>query len=83
MEAKNGVFGQRPIGGAHDPPQRLPRPDLAAPSSRRVGADAHEIGPAQRDARFVTGESASAAWRESIHSGQRQIHRQASIHATS
>jgi hypothetical protein len=81
MKAKNDVFGQRPIGSAENLPQSLPRPHLAASSSRRVGADAHELGRAQRDARLVTRESASPARSKAIHPGQRRVHRQASIHA--
>ena len=53
----------------------MPRSHLAASSSRRVGADAREVRWAQRDARLITRESASAARGESIHSDQWQIHR--------
>jgi hypothetical protein len=82
MKAKNDVLRLRPVGGAHDPPQSLPRSDLATPSSRRVGADAHEVRRAQRDARFVAREPARAAWGQSIRFDQRQIHRKAPIRST-
>ena len=79
VKAKNDVLGLRPISCAHNPPQSLRRLDLAPPSSRRVGADAHEVDRAQRDARIVTSQSASAARGESIHSGQPKAHRQVSV----
>ena len=41
-----------------------------------------QVRPAQRDARLVARESASAARGESIHSGQRKVHRQASPRMT-
>jgi len=76
VKAMNDVFGLRAIGRAENPPQSLWRPNLRASSSRRIGADAHELGRAERDARLVTGESASAARGESIHPDQRKIHQQ-------
>ena len=40
MKSKNDVFALRAIGRAEYPPQSLWRSNLAASSSRRVGADA-------------------------------------------
>jgi hypothetical protein len=78
MKAKDNALGLRPIGRAQDSPQSRPWAHLITSSSRRVGADAHEVRRAQRDARLVTRESAAARG-ESIDLSQRQVHQEVSI----